>query len=70
MHFSQVWPLDDSVVEYLEKAEKTVIEENAIGQFTNLICQVTGFHIKDRILKYSGLQFSVEELRKSISEVM
>ncbi|AJG41483.1 2-oxoacid:ferredoxin oxidoreductase subunit alpha [Thermotoga sp. RQ7] len=71
LHFSQVWPLDESAVEYMERAEKVVaIEGNATGQFANLIRQVTGYHIKDRILKYSGLQFTVEELKKKILEVM
>lgn len=71
LHFSQVWPLDESAVEYMERAEKVVaIEGNATGQFANLIKQVTGFHVKDKILKYSGLQFTVEELKKKILEVM
>lgn len=71
LHFSQVWPLDESAVEHMERAEKVVaIEGNATGQFANLIRQVTGFHIKDRILKYSGLQFTVEELKEKILEVM
>ncbi|KAF2960168.1 MULTISPECIES: 2-oxoacid:acceptor oxidoreductase subunit alpha [unclassified Thermotoga] len=71
LHFSQVWPIDESVSRYFEKAEKVVaVEGNATGQFANLIRQVTGFHIKDRILKYSGLQFSVEELKEKIAEVL
>jgi 2-oxoglutarate ferredoxin oxidoreductase subunit alpha len=71
LHFSQVWPIDESVATYFEKAEKVVaVEGNATGQFANLIRQVTGFHIKDRILKYNGLQFSVEELKEKIAEVL
>ncbi|PLV59887.1 2-oxoacid:acceptor oxidoreductase subunit alpha [Thermotoga sp. KOL6] len=71
LHFSQVWPINESIKRYFERAERVVaIEGNATGQFANLIQQITGFRIKDRILKYNGLQFSVEELRKKISEVI
>ncbi|MBC7331821.1 MAG: 2-oxoacid:acceptor oxidoreductase subunit alpha [Synergistetes bacterium] len=71
LHFSQVWPIDNSVAEYLKRAQKVIaIEGNATGQFANLIKAVTGFEVKERILKYSGLQFSVEELRKKIEGVV
>jgi 2-oxoglutarate ferredoxin oxidoreductase subunit alpha len=48
---------------YLNKANKTVIfENNASGQFANLIKVETGFEIDEKILKYDGMPFSVEEV--------
>lgn len=71
LHFSQVWPIDSSVVKLLERAKKVIaIEANATGQFANLIRQTTGFYIKERILKYNGIQFSVEELKSKIEGVI
>lgn len=63
LYFKQVYPLHEKTLSYLEKAEKVIsIENNATGQFANLIRQETGFNITRRILKYNGLPFSVEEL--------
>lgn len=71
LHFSQVWPLSESSAEPLRRAKKVVaIEGNATGQFADLLWKVTGFQIKDRILKYNGLQFSVEEIRRELEGVI
>ncbi len=62
-HFSQVHPLHPSTKDYLLKAKKIiVIENNATGQFANLLKLETGIDAHKRILKYSGMPFSVEEL--------
>ncbi|MFA4844726.1 MAG: 2-oxoacid:acceptor oxidoreductase subunit alpha [Candidatus Margulisiibacteriota bacterium] len=63
LHFSQVYPLPPSTREYLVKAKKVIlIENNATGQFGQLIKLQTGYDIQNKILKYNGLPFSVEEL--------
>ena len=65
LHFSQLFPLHSSAKTYIEKAEKVfVLENNATGQFANLLQRETGVNLKDRILKYSGEPFFVEELTR------
>ncbi|MGM0442168.1 MAG: 2-oxoacid:acceptor oxidoreductase subunit alpha [Elusimicrobiota bacterium] len=63
LHFSQVYPVPRSTEEYLNKAKITaVVENNATGQFAGLIKKETGIAVDEKILKYNGLAFSVEEL--------
>ena len=67
LHFSQVYPLPPSTREYLVKAKKVIlIENNATGQFGQLIKAQTSYEINNKILKYDGLPFSVEELVQRI----
>ncbi len=71
LHFTQVNPLDPSIVRYLAAAKKTVIvENNATGQFAKLIRQTTGIEIEHKILKYNGLQFYVEELAGKLKKII
>lgn len=68
LHFKQVYPLHDSTLNYLKKAEKTIIfENNATSQFKNLIKQDTGFEIHKEALKYNGMPFSVEEVTEYLN---
>ncbi|MHC4646938.1 MAG: 2-oxoacid:acceptor oxidoreductase subunit alpha, partial [Planctomycetota bacterium] len=63
LHFKQVYPLPRQTEDYLKRAKKTVIiENNATCQFGRLIKLHTGIDVEDRILKYSGLPFSVEQV--------
>lgn len=67
LHFKQVYPLHHKTLNYLEKANKTIIfENNASGQFYNLIKMETGFEIGERHLKYNGMPFSVEEIIEKV----
>jgi len=69
LFFQQVYPLNKSTIDFLNKAKNVIaIENNSTGQFTDLIKKITGFEIKKKILKYNGLQFSVEELTKNLKE--
>ena len=53
----------------LKKAQKTIIfENNAQGQFADLIKLKTGFEIEKKVLKYNGMPFSVEEVEKNLKE--
>lgn len=71
LHYSQVYPLHPRTADYLSKVKKVVIVEgNATGQFAKLIKLHTGIDIKDRILKYSGLNFAVEEVADSLKNVL
>jgi 2-oxoglutarate ferredoxin oxidoreductase subunit alpha len=71
LHFRQVYPLPGQTSEYLKKAQRTIIvENNATSQFAKLIKLHTGFEIKDKILKYNGLSFYVEELAKKLNDLL
>lgn len=71
LHYKQVYPLHPKTMNYLKKAKKAIIVEgNAGAQFANLIKRETGFEIQDKVLKYNGLQFSVEELVERLTEVI
>jgi 2-oxoglutarate ferredoxin oxidoreductase subunit alpha len=71
LHYSQVYPLHPRTANYLTKARKVVaVESNATGQFAKLIKLNTGFDIKNRILKYSGLSFAVEEVADKLKKVL
>lgn len=70
LYFKQVYPVHPKTSDYLKKAKKVIIvENNATCQFGKLIMLATGFEIKDKILKYSGMPFSVEELEKKLKEL-
>jgi 2-oxoglutarate ferredoxin oxidoreductase subunit alpha len=63
LHFKQVYPLHESISNYILKAVKTiVVEGNPTGQFAKLLELETHHKIDHLILKYSGYTFSVEEL--------
>ncbi len=63
LYFKQLYPLHPETREMLENADKTVIlENNAKGQFANLIKLETGFEIDKKVLKFNGMPFSVEEV--------
>lgn len=71
LHFRQVYPLPSDTIDYLQKAQRTIIiENNATSQFAKLIKLHTGIDIEDRILKYSGLSFSVEELTEKLHDLL
>jgi 2-oxoglutarate ferredoxin oxidoreductase subunit alpha len=71
LHFKQVYPLPKETINFLQKAQKTIIvENNATSQFAKLIKLHTGIDIKDKILKYSGLSFYVEELTERLNGLL
>ena len=71
LHFKQVYPLHKDTVTYLRKAETVVmVENNATSQFGMLIKLHLGYEIKDKILQYNGLPFSVETIKKQINRIL
>jgi 2-oxoglutarate/2-oxoacid ferredoxin oxidoreductase subunit alpha len=71
LHYSQIYPLHKKTADYLSKAKKVIIVEgNATAQFAKLIKLHAGFDIEHKILKYSGLQFSVEEATASLKKIL
>lgn len=71
LYFKQVYPLPREIMGYLINAQKVIsIENNASGQFTNLIKKETSFDVKYKILKYDGRPFSVEEVVTRIKGIL
>jgi 2-oxoglutarate ferredoxin oxidoreductase subunit alpha len=71
LYFKQVYPLHSSTIEYLDKADKTIIfENNAESQFAKLIKLETDFKVYKKVLKYNGRPFSVEEIMANLEKFM
>jgi 2-oxoglutarate ferredoxin oxidoreductase subunit alpha len=71
LHHKQVFPLHPDTADYLRKARKSIIVEgNATGQLAKQIKLSTGIEIEEKILKYNGLQFSVEEIVQRLKAVL
>ncbi len=71
MHFSEVYPFPDTAengyLQILKKAKRTIcIENNATGQFAHLLKAETGFNPSDRINRYDGRPFVLEELLEAV----
>ncbi len=62
IHFHQVYPLPAKAKKLLAKKKIVVMENNATGQFANLLKLEYGVDIVENILKYDGDPFSVEEV--------
>ncbi|MDP2838073.1 MAG: 2-oxoacid:acceptor oxidoreductase subunit alpha [Candidatus Moranbacteria bacterium] len=62
LHFHQVYPLPEKAKKFLSKKKIVVMENNATGQFANLLKLEYGVAISENILKYDGDPFSVEEV--------
>lgn len=69
LYVKQVYPLGAAIARYARRAERTiVVENNATGQLAKLLKLHLGVDVARRILKYSGMPFSVEELTRKISK--
>jgi 2-oxoglutarate ferredoxin oxidoreductase subunit alpha len=66
LHFSQVFPLNPAVGALFEKRKLLVLENNATGQFADLLSRDTGCTISHHILKSTGEPFSVEEVTSAL----
>jgi 2-oxoglutarate ferredoxin oxidoreductase subunit alpha len=63
LHFTQVYPLPESLKDIIAHAKSIlVIENNATGQFANLIQMTYGVKVTQRILKYNGEPYHIDEL--------
>ena len=55
----------------LEKSRHVIdVECNYSGQLAGLIREKTGIEIKDKLLKYDGRPFFVEEISKKVKDVL
>ncbi len=64
IHFSSLWPFPrESAREALRGAQRLIgVENNSQGQLCHLIRAELGIEIKEKILKYNGMQFFPEEV--------
>lgn len=71
LYFKQVYPLNSNILDYFKTIKKVIcIENNFTGQFANLLKLELNISVDQKILKYNGLPFSVEELILKINEVI
>ncbi|NIM89659.1 MAG: 2-oxoacid:acceptor oxidoreductase subunit alpha [Candidatus Aminicenantes bacterium] len=71
LHFKQVYPLHPETERFLQKTEKAIlVENNATAQLGKLIKLNTGLEIENKILKYNGLAFTVEEVRSNLEKYL
>jgi 2-oxoglutarate ferredoxin oxidoreductase subunit alpha len=70
LHFSQVYPVSSSALPWLEKANnRVIVENNATAQFGALLTRETGLSFQQKVLKYNGMPFPVEELADAITNL-
>lgn len=70
LHFQQLYPLPPDTDKYLEGKRTLIYENNIQGQLSNLLKLEAGVDIQKRVLKYNGMPFSVEEVLRSVREVV
>jgi 2-oxoglutarate ferredoxin oxidoreductase subunit alpha len=70
LHFQQLYPLHPDTEKYLADKKTVIYENNIKGQLANLLKIEVGVDIQERVLKYNGMPFSVEEVLRSIKEVV
>lgn len=69
LHFIQVYPTNKIILDYAKKAEKLIIiEQNATGEFENLLKRDLGINFDKKLFKYNGMPFSVEEIELFLEE--
>jgi 2-oxoglutarate ferredoxin oxidoreductase subunit alpha len=70
VHFGQVWPLTPKMARGLSRKRLICVENNATGQFAQLLWSELGLKTADRILKCNGECFTVAELVEKIKEAI
>jgi 2-oxoglutarate ferredoxin oxidoreductase subunit alpha len=72
LHFGQVYPLTAEMIgSYeLESRELICVENNAQGQFAQLLKREYGLAVAHPVLKYNGECFTVAELHRSLKEIL
>ncbi|HSQ34676.1 MAG TPA: 2-oxoacid:acceptor oxidoreductase subunit alpha, partial [Candidatus Binatia bacterium] len=69
LHFSWLFPFPEEADAYVKRAAKLiVVEGNSSAQFAGLITLATGVAVAHNVLKYNGLPFSVEEVKREIQK--
>lgn len=70
LHFSQVYPINPKVQDFLENAKKiVVIENNFTGQFAELLFTTFRIEIDKKVLQTDGFPFSVEYITDQLDNL-
>ena len=69
LHFGQVYPLTPKMKKGLSRKRLICIENNATGQFANLLERELDLKVDHRVLKYNGECFTVAELVDRIKQI-
>lgn len=67
LHFSWLYPLPDLSPYFAGSERVVVVENNVTGQFADLLAREAGIRAAERVLKYDGRPFTVEELGKRLA---
>ncbi|MEK7181828.1 MAG: 2-oxoacid:acceptor oxidoreductase subunit alpha [Patescibacteria group bacterium] len=70
LHFHQVYPLPEKAKKSFKGKKIVVLENNASGQFANVLRLEYGIKVTESILKYDGDPFSVEEVVEKIKALV
>lgn len=70
MYVKQPFPLPLSLKEHFEGKNVIVVENNATGQFANILRLELDVKIDSKILKYNGEPFHIEEIEAKVKEVL
>jgi 2-oxoglutarate ferredoxin oxidoreductase subunit alpha len=64
LHYEYIYPLKtDKLMDFVESGEKIIlVENNYKGQLGELITQKTGYKFNEKLLKYDGRPFFVEDV--------
>ncbi|MBP5993477.1 MAG: 2-oxoacid:acceptor oxidoreductase subunit alpha [Candidatus Moranbacteria bacterium] len=70
LHFCQVYPLNPKAKKLFSKKRIIVMENNAAGQFADLLERDLDIEVSERILKYDGSPYSVEETVERLKQLL
>jgi 2-oxoglutarate ferredoxin oxidoreductase subunit alpha len=70
LHFGQVYPLTTKMARGLSRKRLICIENNATGQFAQLLKRELGLKVDHLVLKYNGECFTVAELVERIRKIV
>ncbi len=70
LHFCQVYPLNPKAKKLFSKKKIIVMENNTVGQFADLLERDLDIEVSERILKYDGSPYSVEEAVEKIKKAI
>jgi 2-oxoglutarate/2-oxoacid ferredoxin oxidoreductase subunit alpha len=72
LHFGQIYPLfPEMIAEWnLEGRKLICLENNATGQFAGLLKRELGLKVEQKLLKYNGVCFTVDDVRDQLLKIM
>ena len=70
LHVTAPWPLNEETLRRAVHSVKRLIciENNAVGQFANILRELANIDVDERILKYDGAQFFPTEIVEAVNK--